>query len=56
MVSTGVGGVCNVPGTVGGAAGAGSSAQQSQFLMARFMVPTMDDAEQTQLGRDRADR
>uniref|UniRef100_A0A182K1H2 RING-type E3 ubiquitin transferase n=1 Tax=Anopheles christyi TaxID=43041 RepID=A0A182K1H2_9DIPT len=56
MVSTGVGGVCNVPGTVGSASGAGTSAQQSQFLMARFMVPTMDDAEQTQLGRDRADR
>uniref|UniRef100_A0A182LZ38 Hexosyltransferase n=1 Tax=Anopheles culicifacies TaxID=139723 RepID=A0A182LZ38_9DIPT len=55
MVSTGVG-VCNVPGAVGSASGAGSSAQQSQFLMARFMVPTMDDAEQTQLGRDRADR
>uniref|UniRef100_A0A182VZX8 ZZ-type domain-containing protein n=1 Tax=Anopheles minimus TaxID=112268 RepID=A0A182VZX8_9DIPT len=55
MVSTGVG-VCNVPGSVGSASGAGSSAQQSQFLMARFMVPTMDDAEQTQLGRDRADR
>ncbi|XP_052902557.1 E3 ubiquitin-protein ligase KCMF1 [Anopheles moucheti] len=55
MVSTGVG-VCNVPGSVGSASGAGSSAQQSQFLMTRFMVPTMDDAEQTQLGRDRADR
>ncbi|XP_049283834.1 E3 ubiquitin-protein ligase KCMF1 [Anopheles funestus] len=55
MVSTGVG-VCNVSGSVGSASGAGSSAQQSQFLMARFMVPTMDDAEQTQLGRDRADR
>uniref|UniRef100_A0A9I3FGL9 RING-type E3 ubiquitin transferase n=1 Tax=Anopheles epiroticus TaxID=199890 RepID=A0A9I3FGL9_9DIPT len=55
MVSTGVG-VCNVPGSVGSASGASTSAQQSQFLMARFMVPTMDDAEQTQLGRDRADR
>ncbi|XP_050069446.1 E3 ubiquitin-protein ligase KCMF1 [Anopheles maculipalpis] len=55
MVSTGVG-VCNVPGAIGSASGAGSNAQQSQFLMARFMVPTMDDAEQTQLARDRADR
>uniref|UniRef100_A0A182QLL9 Uncharacterized protein n=1 Tax=Anopheles farauti TaxID=69004 RepID=A0A182QLL9_9DIPT len=55
MVSTGVG-VCNVSGTIGSASGSGSSAQQSQFLMARFMVPTMDDAEQAQLRRDRADR
>uniref|UniRef100_A0A182NR88 RING-type E3 ubiquitin transferase n=1 Tax=Anopheles dirus TaxID=7168 RepID=A0A182NR88_9DIPT len=54
MVSTGVG-VCNVSGAIGSASGAGSSAQQSQFLMARFMVPTMDDAEQAQLRRDRAD-
>ncbi|XP_050098365.1 E3 ubiquitin-protein ligase KCMF1 isoform X2 [Anopheles aquasalis] len=30
--------------------------QQSQFLMARFMAPTMDEAEQAQLERDRADR
>lgn len=55
MVSSGIG-TCNILGGVTAAAAAAAAQQQSQFLMARFMVPTLDDAEQAQLERDRADR
>uniref|UniRef100_A0AAG5D0Y4 RING-type E3 ubiquitin transferase n=1 Tax=Anopheles atroparvus TaxID=41427 RepID=A0AAG5D0Y4_ANOAO len=62
MVSTGVG-VCTILGSAVGAGGGGgiggagsSSQQQSQFLMARFLVPTMDEAEQAKQERARADR
>jgi len=33
-----------------------SQQNQSQFLLARFMTPTLDEGEQAQLERDRADR
>ncbi|XP_052870129.1 E3 ubiquitin-protein ligase KCMF1 [Anopheles cruzii] len=65
-VPIGLVGVSNILGPIGGSGGpaTGSSSQQqqqqqqqqSQFLMARFMAPTMDEAEQAQLERDRADR
>lgn len=55
MVSSGIG-ACNILGGVSTAAAAAASQQQSQFLMARFMVPSLDDAELAQLERDRADR
>lgn len=55
MVSSGIG-TCNILGGVTATAAAATAQQQSQFLMARFMVPTLDDAEQAQLERDRADR
>ena len=41
---------CNILG------GVTAAQSQSQFLMARFMVPSLDDAELAQLERDRADR
>lgn len=54
MVSSGA---CNILGGVSAtAATTAASQQQSQFLMPRFMVPTLDDAELAQLERDRADR
>lgn len=55
MVSSGIG-TCNILGGVTAAAAAAAAQQQSQFLMARFMIPTLDDAELAQLERDRADR
>lgn len=64
MVSSGGLAACNILGGVSAsaaaaaaaAASAAASQQQSQFLMARFMVPSLDDAELAQLERDRADR
>lgn len=62
MVSSGGLAACNILGGVSASAAAAaasvaaSSQQQSQFLMARFMVPSLDDAELAQLERDRADR
>ncbi|XP_058821469.1 E3 ubiquitin-protein ligase KCMF1 [Topomyia yanbarensis] len=53
MVSSGIG-ACNFLGNV--STTAPFSQQQIQFLMARFMVPSLDDAELAQLERDRADR
>jgi E3 ubiquitin-protein ligase KCMF1 len=53
-VGTGVSGVSS-GGNDGGASEAARNAQ-SQFLMARFMVPTLEEAELAQLERDRADR
>ncbi|XP_055636625.1 E3 ubiquitin-protein ligase KCMF1 [Toxorhynchites rutilus septentrionalis] len=54
MVSSGIG-VCNMLSGTSAASNA-ISQQQSQFLMARFMVPSLDDMELAQLERDRADR
>uniref|UniRef100_A0A1Q3FG91 Winged helix-turn-helix domain-containing protein n=2 Tax=Culex tarsalis TaxID=7177 RepID=A0A1Q3FG91_CULTA len=64
MVTSGGLAACNILGGVSAsaaaaaaaAASAAASQQQSQFLMARFMVPSLDDAELAQLERDRADR
>ncbi|XP_039442154.1 E3 ubiquitin-protein ligase KCMF1 isoform X2 [Culex pipiens pallens] len=64
MVSSGGLAACNILGGVSASAAAAAAAaasatasqQQSQFLMARFMVPSLDDAELAQLERDRADR
>lgn len=59
MVSSGGLAACNILGGVSAtaaAAAATAAQQQSQFLMARFMVPSLDDAELAQLERDRADR
>lgn len=59
MVSSGGLAACNILGGVSASAAAATAAaaqQQSQFLMARFMVPSLDDAELAQLERDRADR
>lgn len=62
MVSSGGLAACNILGGVSASAAAAAasvaaaSQQQSQFLMARFMVPSLDDAELAQLERDRADR
>ncbi|XP_058455456.1 E3 ubiquitin-protein ligase KCMF1 [Malaya genurostris] len=53
MVSSGIG-ACNILGSVSTATAV--SQQQIQFLMARFMVPSLDDTELAQLERDRADR
>ncbi|XP_055692025.1 E3 ubiquitin-protein ligase Kcmf1-like isoform X1 [Lutzomyia longipalpis] len=42
--------------STGSGAGAAQSAGQSQFLLARFMTPTLEEAEQVNLERERADR
>jgi E3 ubiquitin-protein ligase KCMF1 len=41
---------------IGGGHSESTRNAQSQFLMARFMVPTLEEAELAQLERDRADR
>lgn len=41
---------------LGGAQGSTSSDCQSQFLLSKFMTPTLDENELAQLERDRADR
>lgn len=55
MVSSGIG-TNNILCGVSAVTVTAASHQQSQFLMARFMIPTLDDAELEQLERDRADR
>lgn len=54
MVSSGIG-ASNILGVSTTATNA-TCQHLSQFLMARFMVPTLDDAELAQVERDRADR
>lgn len=58
MVIGGSGSGANAGSSVGAAGGSGSGTDgaQSQFLLTKFMQPTLSDAEWAEIGRERADR
>lgn len=58
MLGMSIGGSGANAGSTGasGNGGTGSDGAQSQFLLTKFMQPTLSDAEWAEIGRERADR
>lgn len=54
--NTGTGGNAVSNGGAVGSTGNGADGTQSQFLLTKFMQPTLSDAEWAEIGRERADR